>query len=69
VSLIRASAIAGALRGSGYDRDIAVYGASSGRYDELQSGVGEQKRRDLSSRVDIVIMEDDGVLQRPLEIR
>ena len=52
----------------GYSRDVIVRGMSSARYDELPSTVPEQQRLDLSRRVDLVVMEDDGRTRSFLQI-
>ncbi len=60
LSLARSSAVASILREVGYDRHITVKGASSARYDELSEDIDEDKRHDLSRRVDIILMDDAG---------
>ncbi|MGB0719781.1 MAG: OmpA/MotB family protein [Bdellovibrionales bacterium] len=60
LSLARAAQVSNILMQFGYRRDITVRGVSSARYDELPEGMDEQRRLDLSRRVDIVIMQDDG---------
>lgn len=60
LSLARASQVAGILENVGYDQTVTVRGFASGRYQDLPDNLGEQRRLDLSRRVDIVIMEDDG---------
>lgn len=60
LSLSRATTVAGVLEVVGYTRPMIVRGLSSARYDELPSSVPEAERLNLSRRVDIVIMKDDG---------
>ncbi len=60
LSLARSAAVASILTEVGYDRHITVKGASSARYDELPETMTEDKRYDLSRRVDIIIMNDSG---------
>lgn len=60
LSLARAASVAGVLENVGYDRPILIRGQAAGRYAELPADISEAQRRDLSRRVDIVIMEDDG---------
>jgi len=60
LSLARAVAVAAALDKVGYNQPVAVRGASSGRYEDLQGIVDEKQRLDLSRRVDIDIMNHDG---------
>lgn len=60
LSLARAVAVAAALDKVGYNQPVAVRGASSGRYQDLQGIVDENQRLDLSRRVDIDIMDHDG---------
>ncbi|MCB1531621.1 MAG: OmpA family protein [Alphaproteobacteria bacterium] len=60
LSLARAANVAGVLENVGYTRTLIVRGLSSARYDQLPDDMDEEARMDLSRRVDIVIMEDDG---------
>ncbi len=60
LSLARATSVAAALYDVGYDRQMTVRGLSSAYFDELSTDIPEDTRLDLSRRVDIVIMEDDG---------
>ena len=50
----------------GYRRPMIVRGMSSARYDELPDTLPDQQRLDLSRRVDIVVMTDDGRLRQGL---
>jgi chemotaxis protein MotB len=64
LSLARAAAVAAALERVGYTQPVTIRGASSGRYRDLE-GIGDENRRlDLSRRVDIVIMNHDGRKKR-----
>jgi len=60
LSLARASNVAGVLGNVGYNRPIVVRGQAAGRYNDIEGDISEVERLDLSRRVDIVIMEDDG---------
>ena len=60
LSLARAAQVSNILNQVGYRRNVIVRGMSSARYDELPTAMDRDARLDLSRRVDIVIMEDDG---------
>lgn len=60
LSLARAAAVAAVLENVGYRRPVVVRGVSSARYEDLPESISEEERLDLSRRVDIVIMKDDG---------
>lgn len=60
LSLKRAVNVSAVLNNVGYDRPITVRGQASGRFDDIPKIVPESERLDLSRRVDIVVMEDDG---------
>jgi len=60
LSLARAAHVAAVLENVGYDRPMAIRGYASGRYEDLPESVSATDRLDLSRRVDIIIMEDDG---------
>lgn len=60
LSLARAASVASVLENVGYDRPILVRGQASGRYQDLPDTISQAERLDLSRRVDIVVMEDDG---------
>ena len=60
LSLARATNVAAVLENVGYEQDVVVRGQASGRYDDLPDTVNAADRLDLSRRVDIVVMEDDG---------
>jgi len=60
LSLARAANVSNILLQVGYRRDVIIRGSSSARYDELPATLPEEKRLDLSRRVDIVVMQDDG---------
>lgn len=68
LSLSRAAQVSGILKQVGYRRDIITRGMSSARYDEIPESVPEQKRLDLSRRVDLVVMQDDGKTRSILTI-
>ncbi len=60
LSLARASAVAGVLENVGYTRSVTLRGMSSARYEDLPEDIPQDERLDLSRRVDIVILKDDG---------
>ncbi len=60
LSLARAAHVAAILNNVGYERNIAIRGHSSGRFDDLDGVVEDDQRYDLSRRVDIIIMDHDG---------
>lgn len=68
LSLSRATQVSNILMQVGYRRDMVVRGMSSARYDELPSTLPEQQRLDLSRRVDLVVMQDDGRTRSFLKI-
>ncbi len=69
LSLGRAAAVANMLRNVGYMNNITVRGVSSARYDELPDTITEDKRNDLSRRVDIIVMDDDGHRKNAFDTR
>lgn len=60
LSLARAANVAAVLENVGYENNVTVRGQAAGRYADIPASLGEIERLDLSRRVDIVIMEDDG---------
>lgn len=60
LSLSRAANVAGVLENMGYDSPIIIKGQGSGRFDDIPDSFSVAERLDLSRRVDIVVMEDDG---------
>lgn len=68
LSLSRAAQVSNILMQVGYRRDMIVRGMSSARYDELPATLPEQQRLDLSRRVDLVVMQDDGRTRSLLSI-
>ena len=60
LSLARAAHVAAVLENVGYDRPMTIRGYASGRYEDMPQSVSATDRLDLSRRVDIIIMEDDG---------
>jgi chemotaxis protein MotB len=60
LSIARAARVAAALQAAGYTKSVTIRGSSAGRYDDLPPGLTETEKLDISRRVDIVIMEDDG---------
>lgn len=68
LSLSRAAQVASILKQVGYERGAIVRGVSSTRYDELPVNMDEEKRLNLSRRVDIIVMSDDGSTRDFLQI-
>jgi chemotaxis protein MotB len=66
LSLSRATQVSNILMQVGYRRPVIVRGMSSARYDELPESLPDQQRLDLSRRVDIVVMTDDGRTRKGL---
>ncbi len=64
LSLARSTSVASILNDVGYTRSMVVRGVSSARFEELSDDVPEQERYNLSRRVDIVLMNDDGLHTR-----
>ena len=60
LSLTRAASVSAVLENVGYDRPITIRGQASGRFYDIPESVSVAERQDLSRRVDIVVMEDDG---------
>lgn len=60
LSLTRAANIAAVLENVGYERPITVRGYASARFQDMPDTIPMAERLDISRRVDIVIMEDDG---------
>ena len=68
LSLARATKVSNIMMQVGYRREMIVRGMSSARYDELPETLTERQRLDLSRRVDLVIMQDDGRIRSFLAI-
>jgi chemotaxis protein MotB len=68
LSLSRAANVAALLKNVGYDRTLSIRGQASGRFDDIPQSVPLEERLDLSRRVDIVVMEDDGRRKRLFDI-
>ncbi len=68
LSLSRAVNVSNILKQVGYRRDMITRGMSSARYDEIPETVSEEQRLDLSRRVDLVVMQDDGKSRSFLKI-
>jgi len=60
LSLARAASVSSILKQVGYRRGMITRGMSSARYDEIPKTVPEEKRLDLSRRVDLVVLEVAG---------
>ncbi|PCJ97525.1 MAG: flagellar motor protein MotB [Zetaproteobacteria bacterium] len=61
LSLARSASVSSILKDVGYTRDITIRGLSSARFDEMSEDAPEEERYNLSRRVDIILMNDDGV--------
>lgn len=68
LSAARAVHVAAVLQDVGYTQSVTVRGMAAGRYADLPAGLSEQEKLDLSRRVDIVIMEDDGKRVKQFDI-
>ena len=66
LSLARAASVAGVFQDIGYRRGIKIRGLSDVLYNELPEELEEEKRLQLSRRVDIVILQGDGRLRQRL---
>jgi chemotaxis protein MotB len=55
LSLARSVAVAEELRKSGYLREIAAFGYADSRFEELPSGLPEERRYALARRVDVIV--------------
>lgn len=62
LSLARAGNVAAILKNVGYNRPLTIRGNSSGRYQDLAklTTMTDSEKLDLSRRVDIVVMDNDG---------
>lgn len=60
LSLARATNVAAVLENVGYNRAMTVRGHASARFEDLPKSISMRERLDLSRRVDIIVMEDDG---------
>lgn len=58
LSLARALAVGGYLRGLGYPYHLSVYGRGDTAYNDLPAGLSNEQRERLSRRIDIVIRVD-----------
>ena len=61
LSLARSASVAVMLKDVGYTRDITIRGLSSARFDEMSEEASAEERYSLSRRVDIILMDDDGL--------
>lgn len=68
LSLARASAVGAALQNVGYNKPLTLRGQASGRFDDMPDTIPVNERLDLSRRVDVVIMEDDGRKKKLFDI-
>lgn len=55
LSLARAAAVARLLSAAGMRREIRIFGAGSGRFDDIDAGLPVDRRRAEARRVDIVV--------------
>lgn len=68
LSLARAANVAALLENIGYEQPVTIRGQASGRYTDIPNTIPLEERLDLSRRVDIIIMEDDGRRTRFFDI-
>lgn len=68
LSLARAAHVAAVLENVGYDKPITIRGQASGRFEDLPPTIPMSERLDISRRVDIVVMEDDGKRKKLFDI-
>ena len=68
LSLARAAHVAAVLENVGYDKPITIRGQASGRFEDMSPTIPMSERLDISRRVDIVVMEDDGKRQKLFDI-
>ncbi len=61
LSLARATAMALALRDSGYPNQVSAFGYADSRFEDLSFELSEERRYQLGRRVDIVVRERAGV--------
>ena len=61
LSMARSASVSVILKDVGYTRDITIRGLSSARFDEMSDKAPENERYDFSRRVDIILMNDDGI--------
>tara|TARA_B100001964_G_C14098379_1_gene538112 strand:- start:307 stop:1008 length:702 start_codon:yes stop_codon:yes gene_type:complete len=61
LSLARATAMALALKDSGYPNQISAFGYADSRFEDLSFELSEERRYQLGRRVDIVVREGAGV--------
>lgn len=64
LSLRRSMAVASILENAGYNRGIITRGFSSARYEELPEDWPLERKLNISRRVDVLIMSDDGNKRR-----
>ncbi len=69
LSLARSASVAAVLSDVGYRREITIRGLSSARFEELPEDMDIDLRYDLSRRVDIVLMNDDGMRLNAFDIQ
>lgn len=60
LSLARAASVAHMLKEVGYTRGTTIRGVASARFDEMAEDVPQEKRYELSRRVDLIVMHHDG---------
>jgi len=65
LSLVRAMAMADAIRLTGYTGTIAAFGMADSRFDDLSDTFTGPERAALARRVDIIIREDPGNAYAP----
>lgn len=68
LSFARAATVGGALQNVGYDKPLTLRGLASGRFNDMPDTIPIKERLDVSRRVDVVIMEDDGRQKKLFDI-
>lgn len=68
LSLARAASVGAALQNVGYNKPLTLRGQASGRFEDMPDTITMNDRLDLSRRVDVVVMEDDGRSEKIFDI-
>lgn len=68
LSLSRAAAVGAMLQNVGYQKPLTFRGQAAGRFDDMPETIPINERLDISRRVDVVIMEDDGRKKKLFDI-
>ncbi len=68
LSLARAAAVGATFQNVGYKKPLTLRGQAAGRFDDMAQSIPVSERLDISRRVDVVIMEDDGRKKKLFDI-